>query len=104
MTRGLNEGYAYLFGYNILSEWKITTRTWMPTFSVDFESSRLEYLVENGDTTKDGHSMTPFVTYPAKLMLDGGLTKSEIAQLYYNSLVMGRYNYNSTLNSVRVML
>lgn len=102
ITRGVNEGYAYLFGYNIFAEWNSPIYAFMPSFSVDFENSRLEYLIENGHTTKDGHSISPYVIYPAKLMLDNGLTKSEIAQLYYNSLVMGRYNYDSTLNSVRV--
>lgn len=98
-TRAINEGYSDLFGF-IMTEWNGNCS--LPSFNVDFDSSNLQYLIDDDYTTIHGHSVGGYVVYPAYLMKSNGLDTNDIAHLYYASITMGKYNSSSSLNSVRV--
>lgn len=100
-SAALSEGYAGVMG-NIINSWNGYNYDFDSKFTVDFEETSLDYLINDGYTTDQGHSLGEFISYPAYLMHENGFSDSEVALLYYTSITMGRYSETSNMNSVRI--
>ena len=117
-ARGINEGYADLFGHFVLNSWIDSAHTLgqdgvesnrsmrddLNLIKVDFSANRLKKALENySDKLRgDCHQIAPYVNRPAYLLNKKYyLPTNTLADIYYNSLFQGRYTNNSSLNSVR---
>ncbi len=100
-SSAINESYAYLFGYLIsgFDKYKFDISK---KFEIDFESTKLQYLIDAGHTSEWGHSLSDYIAYPAYAMYKNNLSLDKVSLLYYTSLNMGRYNNSSNMNSVRI--
>ena len=105
VTRGLNEGYAYLLGYNTFSNWETVKKASYqkePTYDVDFNDSKTDYLYDKKILTKECHDLSTYLIYPATLMHNNQMSYHDIGVLYYHSMFMGKYTASSTLNTFRL--
>ena len=116
-ARGINEGYADLFGHFVTKTWyngaassgqaSITNPRNMANdlpSKANFSSNELYRAL--GYTVRylniDCHSLIPFVNKPAYLLNTKYIIPmTALVDIYYNSLFQVRYSDNSCLNSVR---
>lgn len=100
-SSAINESYANLFGALIsgFDKYKFDISQ---KFKIDFESNKLQYLIDSGYTSEWGHSLSDYISYPAYIMYKNELPLDKVSLLYYTSLNMGRYNNSSNMNSVRI--
>ncbi len=116
-ARGINEGYADLFGHFVTKTWyngaassgqaSITNPRNMANdlpSKANFSSNELYRAL--GYTVRylniDCHSLIPFVNKPAYLLnTKYKIPMTALVDIYYHSLFQVRYSDNSCLNSVR---
>lgn len=103
---GLNEGYAYVLGYSIFSDFTMGRSDFLiePDFPVDFSATSLDYLIEKGYVGSGGHALAKFMYWPAYLMREAGMSTLEIGKIYYHSMTLGTYDRRTTLNTMRINL
>ncbi len=100
-SAAINESYANLFGA-LISGFDKYNFDISNKFEIDFESTKLQYLIDAGHTSEWGHSLSDYISYPAYTMYKNNFSLDKISLLYYTSLNMGRYNNSSNMNSVRI--